>query len=74
MASSLGLVLVAGDNGSYGFADLVAGGFTTAVVMSSTTIYGSPPARTYSRVNNDLQLNIGTATTLRVAVLAGLIS
>ena len=72
MGSSAGLVLVMGDNGSYGFADLVIGGFTTAVVMNSTTIYGSPPARTYSRVNNDLQLNIGTATTIRVSVLSGL--
>jgi hypothetical protein len=63
--------VVFGDNGSVGFCDLVI--FlpsTTPVVVSSNSVYGSPPARTYSNAStNQLRINFGANASVRVAVL-----
>jgi hypothetical protein len=61
------MLLVAGDDGSMGYMDMVITGYNKApVVLSSTTLYGSPPARTYTRSGNDIQLAMasGSSSTL----------
>jgi hypothetical protein len=63
-----------GDNGSHGFMDLVF--FvqnTTPIVVSSQTIYGNPPARTYTSSTSALRLSVASGTyNVRTAVLGAL--
>lgn len=68
------LVIVMGDNGNDGyFLDLVAyASDSTATAVTSTTLYGSPPARTYTVAeSNNLQLAMASGTyKTRVLVFA----
>jgi hypothetical protein len=57
-----GLVAVFGDDGSNGFADLVLCAYSAVAVVSSNTMYGSPPTRTYTFTNNQLKLARSAAT------------
>lgn len=66
-----GLVAVFGDDGSNGFADLVLCAYNAVAVVSSNTMYGSPPTRTYTLVNNQLKLARSAATS--GTIKAGLI-
>lgn len=51
------LLIVSGDDGSNGYVDLVVAAYgQTPVAITSTTMYGSPPARTYSRSGANIQL------------------
>ena len=64
------LLLITGDNGGNGFTDLVISGYGSSVtVISSTTAYGSPAARTYSNSSGNLQLAMASST-YSVAVIA----
>lgn len=64
------LFLITGDNGGAGFTDLVISGYGSSVtVISSTTAYGSPAARTYSNSSGNLQLAMASST-YSVAVIA----
>jgi hypothetical protein len=65
------MCVVFGDNGSNGFCDLLFFlGNTTPQVVSSKTMYGSPPARTYSVASTtQLQLNVAMDSSTRTAVL-----
>jgi hypothetical protein len=58
----LGLVSVFGDDGTNGFADLVMCAYSAVAVVSSNTMYGSPPTRTYSFSSNQLKLARSAAT------------
>lgn len=55
---------ICGDNGSNGFADLIVtiGGGNAITVISSSTLYGSPAARTYSSTGTSLQLALASGT------------
>ena len=57
-----GLVAVFGDDGSNGFADLVLCAYSAVAVVSSNTMYGAPPTRTYTFANNQLKLARSAAT------------
>jgi hypothetical protein len=65
---------VYGDNGSHGFMDMVF--FVqgvTPVVVSSQTIYGAPPARTYTSSTSALRLAVASGSySVRTAVLGAL--
>lgn len=50
------LLIVAGDDGNNGFIDLVVAGYTNVAALTSTTLYGSPAARTYSLSGSTLRL------------------
>ena len=65
------MCVVFGDNGTNGFCDLLFFlGNTTPQVVSSKTMYGSPPARTYSVASNtQLQINVAMDSSTRTAVL-----
>lgn len=62
--SSANWAFVFGDDGSSGFADLVVtvGNGAAVVVISSATIYGSPPARTYTSNSTNLQLSLASGS------------
>ncbi len=62
--SSANWAFVFGDNGTSGFADLVVtvGNGNAVAVISSATIYGSPPARTYTSSSTNLQLAMASGT------------
>ena len=66
-----GLILIAGDDGTNYFNDLVmcAYGSTSVDVVKSHTVQASPEARTYSIVSNKLKLKMA-AGTYSVTVLA----
>jgi hypothetical protein len=65
------MCVVFGDNGANGFCDLLFFlANTTPQVVSSKTMYGSPPARTYSVASStQLQLNVAMDSSTRTAVL-----
>ena len=64
------LFLITGDNGGAGFTDLVISGYGSSVtVISSTTAFGSPVARTYSNSSGNLQLAMASST-YNVAVIS----
>ena len=64
------LFLITGDNGGAGFTDLVISGYGSSVtVISSTTAFGSPAARTYSNSSGNLQLAMASST-YNVAVIS----
>jgi hypothetical protein len=65
------MCVVFGDNGSNGFCDLLFFlANTTPQVVSSKTMYGSPPARTYSVASStQLQINVAMDSSTRTAVL-----
>ena len=71
-----GLVSVFGDDGVNGFADLVMCAFSAVAVVSSNTMYGAPPTRTYTFVNNQLKLarSAATAGTIKAGVIEVLTS
>ena len=70
--AGMSLVLVSGDDGSNGFMDLVmcAYGFTYPAV--TRTMYGSPPARTYTFSGANLRVALASvaANNVRVALLS----
>lgn len=56
-------LVVAGDQGTDGFIDLVVVAYgQTPVAISSTTMYGTPAARTYSRTAAALKLAMASGT------------
>ena len=57
-----GLFVVIGDDGLHGFSDLVLFTFGAVAVISSTTAYGSPPARTYSAAGTACKLRLASST------------
>jgi hypothetical protein len=57
-----GLVAVFGDDGNNGFADLVLCAYSAVAVVSSNNMYGAPPTRTYTLVNNQLKIARSAAT------------
>lgn len=71
-----GLVAVYGDDGLNGFADLVMCAYSAVAVISSNTMYGTPPTRTYTFTNNQLKLarSAATAGTIKAGVIEVLTS
>ena len=59
---SCALVMIAGDNGSNGFQDLIMVFLNFVQVVSSTLTYGSPPTRTYTGASNILNLAVSAGT------------
>jgi hypothetical protein len=57
-----GLFMVAGDNGSNGFQDLIMVFNTTISVVSSNGTYGSPPTRTYTSASNVLNVTLSSVS------------
>jgi hypothetical protein len=68
------MCVVSGDDGSSGFCDIVL--FLSAnapKVVSSQTMYGTPPARTYTASSSNLQLALASGTqNIRTAALSTL--
>jgi len=69
--STSSLVFINADNGVSGWSDLIYFGYATTVTINSSTMYGAPAARTYSRSGNNLQLNTTGNYTVRVVLVAG---
>jgi hypothetical protein len=55
-------MFVIGESGTAGFADVVAVIAATPTVISSTTIYGSPGARTYSNTGTAIKVSVASGT------------
>jgi hypothetical protein len=68
------MCVVAGDDGSSGFCDIVLFlAANTPKVVSSQTMYGTPPARTYTASSSNLQLALASGTqNIRTAALSTL--
>lgn len=60
------LVVVTGVGGGAIFADLLMVSFNTVSVISSNTQQGSPAARTYAISTGNLQLTMGSATSMAI--------
>ena len=72
VTQSVVLAIVNGDDGSNGFYDLIGIAYGVVFTINSTTIYGTPPTRTYSISTNTLKLarSAATAGNVRVTLLA----
>lgn len=71
-SSYTGMMFVIGESGSAGFIDQVTAIATTLTVISSTTIYGAPGARTYSQSGTAMQVSIASGSwTINTMLLVG---
>lgn len=61
-SSYTGKMTVIGESGSAGFVDEVAVIASTLTVINSTTIYGSPGARTYTQTSTAMKVSVASGT------------
>lgn len=67
-----GMMIVIGESGSAGFVDQVTAIAFTLTTISSTTIYGSPGARTYTNSSTDLKVSVASGTwTINAVLIVG---